>query len=38
MPAGQHDVAAYTRAFEHIKAFALSSTNSARLLREMMAV
>jgi hypothetical protein len=32
--AGQQDVASYTRAFEHIKAFALSPTNSTRLLQE----
>jgi transcriptional regulator with XRE-family HTH domain len=31
--AGQQDVASYTRAFEHIKAFALSPTDSMRLLR-----
>ena len=35
--AGQQDVATYTRAFEHIKAFALSPTDSARLLREKIA-
>jgi transcriptional regulator with XRE-family HTH domain len=35
--AGQQDVASYTRAFEHIKAFALSALDSARLLREMAA-
>jgi transcriptional regulator with XRE-family HTH domain len=35
--AGQQDVASYTRAFEHIKAFALSPTDSMRLLGEMMA-
>jgi len=32
--AGQQDVASNTRAFEHIKAFALSPTDSARLLKE----
>lgn len=35
--AGQQDVASYTRAFEHIKAFALSATDSARLLHEIAA-
>lgn len=33
--AGQQDVASYTRAFEHIKAFALSALDSAGLLREL---
>jgi transcriptional regulator with XRE-family HTH domain len=31
--AGQQDVASYTRAFEHIKAFALSPADSAKWLR-----
>jgi transcriptional regulator with XRE-family HTH domain len=35
--AGRQDVASYTRAFEHIKAFALSATDSARLLKEIAA-
>jgi hypothetical protein len=30
--AGQQDVSSYTRAFEHLKAFALSTTDTARLL------
>jgi transcriptional regulator with XRE-family HTH domain len=30
---GQQDVASYTRAFEHLKAFALSPSDSVRLLR-----
>jgi transcriptional regulator with XRE-family HTH domain len=32
--AGQEDVARYTRAFEHLKTFALSTTESARLLEK----
>ena len=31
--AGQQDVTSYTRVFEHLKAFALSTTDTARLLR-----
>jgi transcriptional regulator with XRE-family HTH domain len=36
--AGQQDVASYARAFEHIKAFALSPTDSAQLLQETIAI
>lgn len=35
--AGQQDVASYTRAFEHLRALALTPANSARLLGEMAA-
>jgi transcriptional regulator with XRE-family HTH domain len=35
--AGQHDVASYTRAFEHLRALALTPAGSARLLREIAA-